>query len=470
MKRARLNRRALIGSLAGLGITAGLSSFLPKAAWSAGEAPPKRLLLVFHPMGWLEDYFFPTGTATDFTLGESVTAFEPLKHKMTFLDGLVMRGQQWWHQNMGLDNEHGKGITQLWTGSAGTVGDNLASGPSVDQVVAKAIREATTANPLAFDSVELAVNAGDGFSHSRMIYAGPGQPLNPEQNPGEAFNRLFGNFSDDPQEQAELARRLAQKKSVIDAVRKDLNQVRGRIGAAERAKIEAHLEGIRALEQRLDGAGRLVCVKPAAPSVDTSPEAQIRAQADMIAAAFRCDLTRVMSLQMGMADGGVDVDGLRNHHEMAHATGQDPETARVELKKIDSWFATQMNYVLQQLDSSVEADGTTLLDNTLVVFGQDTTSYIYDKGSTHHTARFPMFMAGGGNFAYKTGRYLKFPGTPARGIDANDGDGETQMNKWVHHHRLLVSICQAFGVNVDKFGNADVGSGPLPLLEPAKAT
>lgn len=42
-------------------------------------------------------------------------------------------------------------------------------------------------------------------------------------------------------------------------------------------------------------------------------------------------------------------------------------------KKWDAWWVSHWSYLLTQLDSVKEGDGT-LLDNTLIVFGSDTTT------------------------------------------------------------------------------------------------
>lgn len=61
-----------------------------------------------------------------------------------------------------------------------------------------------------------------------------------------------------------------------------------------------------------------------------------------------------------------------------------------------------------------------------------------------------FLMAGGSNFAFRTGRHIKV-------ANPNNATKST-------HHRLLVSVSRAFGRNVDKIGDNDPSSGPLPEL------
>ncbi len=156
---------------------------------------------------------------------------------------------------------------------------------------------------------------------------------------------------------------------------------------------------------------------------------------DLIAAAFACDLTRHASLQLGDANGGMDeaVPGV-GQHDTTHAVG-DAKAQQTDLddhKKYDRWYAARWAYLLNKLDSIKEGNGT-MLDNTLIVFGQDTTTNT-EGGRTglgaHYGLRFPMFLAGGGNFAFKTGQYLQIPMPNSAPLSVE------AMKKWVSHQRL----------------------------------
>ena len=142
-------------------------------------------------------------------------------------------------------------------------------------------------------------------------------------------------------------------------------------------------------------------------------------------------------------------------HAIADQKGQSVDLDNH--KKYDRWYAARWAYLLGKLDSIKEGNGT-MLDNTLVVFGSDTTTLqVLDLGPHNHY-RFPLWMAGGGNFAFKTGHSIKLP-SPMKG-PGSPGD----VAKWTVHQRLLTSIGQAFGMPITKFGDFDPGSGPIPQL------
>jgi hypothetical protein len=67
----------------------------------------------------------------------------------------------------------------------------------------------------------------------------------------------------------------------------------------------------------------------------------------------------------------------------------------------------QFVYLLEKMESVVEADGTTLLDNTLFTYGSG-----LGDGSTHQYNDLPIIMAGGGK-QVKSGQHINMPeGTP----------------------------------------------------------
>jgi len=429
---------------------------LPLDAAAAGTAP-SRLLVVFTPMGYLESAFWPERTAdgTDWTLGETMAALRPWKSKLIYPDGLSMYPPN-------KDNEHGRGIQGVFTGADMV---KFPTGPSIDQVVARKLASETA---LSYPSLPFSVNVGDkAWEHNTCFSAGDQQPIVALGKPVAVFDTLFKNLSETgPTMDTAGADRLRKKKqSVIDFVRADLDRVCKQLGADDQQKCQAHLEALRGAERRVAGLSPIVtsgCTKPVRPVAGNDLIINVHAQMDMISAALACGLTRVATLQLGMADGGLDMISGVNQHNTTHKTGDTKGTPAqadhiANHKRIDMWFADRWAYLLRKLEAVKEGEGT-LLDNTLIVFGSDTTTSMDPALSVgaHAHHRFPFWMAGGGNFAFKTGRHIVFP-HPA------DGKGDN-WKRWTRHHRLLVSIARAFGVEANSFGALDTGSGPLPML------
>jgi hypothetical protein len=454
-----LSRRAL---LKGLGVSAALSPFVPLLNVSGQEAKrPKRLLLIFTPDGSADSdgpagpiVWKPTGTETAFTLHPMHAPLELFKPKIVIPWGLAMSAK-------GAGEQHAYGMAGLWTGSllkdpangADFDGGNghrtgWGSGPSLDQVVAAASGpnapyQRGPTDPLQetrYRTLDLGVQCGQPHSVYRMLYKGDDQPVHPETNPRAVFDRLFSMPVGDPNA---AARTKAEQGAILSMLKGDLGRLRGRVSVEEHQKIEAHLEGLRVIEQRLTNMTTpAACTAPTAPAASTREvnanfPTEIAAMMDIVTHAFACDLTRVASIQMSRGFSNVTHTWLGHtagHHTMSHDATVD---RRPELEAIDTWYATQVAKLLTALDAVNEGNGT-LLDNTLVVWGRE-------LGTTSHAMKpMPLVLAGGAQGALRTGRFIDVSGEP--------------------HAKLLVSICRAMGIDLTTFGNINANSGPLTKL------
>jgi hypothetical protein len=273
-----------------------------------------------------------------------------------------------------------------------------------------------------------------------MCFAGADQPIVPENDPRDLFDRLFATLS---QSQVELDRVRQRRASIIDLVTGELEAAAKRYGAEDRLKVEAHLDALRAIEQRLESL--VDCGDVAAPPGNLDPGNNdafpdvVDLHSDLIVRALACDLTRVASMQWSYSGGaGVRFNWLgvsgTYHSQVIHEPGTDADVA-----KVNTWFSEQFATLLDRLAAVPEGNGT-MLDNTLVVWGRDMA-----VGAGHGLEPLPVILAGRAGGRLATGRYLQFP--------AQD------------HQRLLVSVAQAVGLDdVTSFGTLDTGSGPLPGL------
>ena len=279
----------------------------------------------------------------------------------------------------------------------------------------------------------------------RMCYAGPNQPLPPTSNPYTAFDRIFGDMSAD---QIQLARRLAQRRSVLDAVMADYGRLAPRLGASDRQKLEAHLTSIREVEVRLaagDTGRPPACQRP---DLGTPIDHRLndnfpvvgRLQMDLLAMAFACDLTRVASLQWSSSVSGTVhtwVGVNRDHHGLSHESDGNAD-AQEQLVRINRWYAEQLAYLIAKLKQIPEGQGTAF-DNTVIVWSNELA-----KGNAHSHAPLPVVLAGSAGGVFRTGRFLTYD--------------------YAYHNDLLIALLNAFGVATTTFGNPSWCRGPLPNL------
>jgi hypothetical protein len=452
--RTRVSRRKLLSglSLSAIALTSPIWRNATAFGQDASRPAAKRFIGIFSANGTIGSAFFPESAA-------SGTALTTLPAILAPLDGyqdklMVLKGV---HMNSTVEDElgvpsmnkpggpHMKGPGAMLTGGSLLAGSFTgAGGPagwadriSVDQAIANRFGGQTR-----FPSLELGVRI-EGQEPLRVIsYRGPNQPNIAIDDPLQMYDRMFADFE---LSDAERTARLAEQRSVLDFLKDDIGRLQARVSSEDRARLEAHLGGIRGIEQRLASAA-ISCEQPmkAAPldtrAIENFPLVG-QLQLDLMLLAHRCDMTRVSTFMWANADSwqyfpwiGVNEE----HHELSHA-GDDDDAAREKLIAINAWHADQLKYLLDGLAAAEEADGSSLLDSTLVLWGNE-----LGAGNSHSYTNIPWLLAGGAGGALRMGRSLQFSDRP--------------------HNDLLVSICNAMGMDdVTSFGIPGVCTGALDL-------
>lgn len=450
MMSASSSRRRLIKSSAAAAL---LAPFVPAALRRAEAAPPRRLVLVFTPSGvpqgklYNNVYWGATGTETQFTFGKTLAPLEPYKKDLLLLEGIDIKS--WRAQQPSPSNDHPPVLGHVLTannvidprdGSNNAISSTWFAGHiSIDQMIANRIGSATR-DP----SLVLGVQSGGHLA--RLSYRGAKDPVPPRSDPKNLFDYITAAIPTMPGNTAAADRLRAQRKSVLDGVLEELRDLEGRLPAEDKPKIQAHLTRLRDLEMRLASSSKVVtgCRAPTYNVSATEPAfvAQGRQQMDNLAAILACDLTRVVHLQWTVAGSGMHLPWLgvnTPHHTIAHNPGTEPT---IEIQStIGAWYAGQFRYLLDRLREIPESDGTTVLDNTAVLW--------YSEHGTPHAGHprenLPLLMAGRAGGAFRPGRWLKF--------------------KNAAHSDLFISLAHAMGLtDVTTFGNPAVATGPLPGL------
>lgn len=434
--RPEFSRRAFLGSL---GASAALLPFLPMTETHAAEGPPLRLLIMFSSCGTNREGWLPSGGVDDFTLGPILSPLDSVKDEIIVVDGLRFNSG-------GAGNNHMAGPSKFTCGTGllsggefsggGDASSGWGGGTSIDQVYAE------NSGDTAFKSLELGVRVGGANPRTRLSYSGPNQPIPPESDPNQVFERLFAEFG---QDQAVVAKLKAERRSVLDVVKAQTDALEQRIGQADRHKMQAHLEGLNEIEKRLTLESS--CEVPTengsidAGATENYPEVT-RLQMDLLTTAFACDLTRSATFMWNGSTSGQTFPWLgfsESHHDLSHE-GDSNDGAQNKLVQINNWYAEQFAYLVNRMRDIPEGDGT-MLDNTIIVWGNE-----LGKGNSHTHKNIPIVMAGGRNAGITPGRFLQYDD--------------------VAHNRLLVSVLNALGVDVNSYGETDNGTGGLSGLVP----
>jgi len=381
-----IGRRTLLrGLLGGAVVTVGLpplEAFLDltrKANATCGGVVPRRFGLFFWGNGNRPDKWLPVGEGASWELSEQLAPLAAVKHKITVVSGMAVK--------TGNVYPHTSGSVGLLSGAA-ALDDGSWGLPSVDQVVADAVGGETI-----YSSLHTSATGASGLS-----YIGPNTRNPPESSPFAFFERVFGAGFRLPGEEGVVDPSLGLRRSVLDAVMGDVARLQARVGAADRVRLEQHLDGIRELEQRLarlqeDPPDLESCSLPESPlpdypDLDGRPQvsARSRAMCDLLAMALACDQTRVFGHWFSDPVSDILYDGAsEGHHALTHNEGGD----QPEVNDITTQIMEEFAYLVAKLDSIPEGDGS-LLDNCVVLATSEVS-----EGRTHSVEDMPVVLAGG---------------------------------------------------------------------------
>jgi hypothetical protein len=438
-----ISRRA---ALRGMGVSVALpllEAMLPTRAAGAAT-PPVRLAFVYAPSGKHMPAWTPTRLGADYDLPPTLEPLRAVKEDVLVLSGLSLRKA---NGNGDGPGDHARAMATFLTGCQArkTDGADIRAGVSVDQVAAAAVGRSTR-----FASLEVGCEGGrdggtcdHGYScayQTNLSWRSPSQPLAKEVNPRLVFERLFRSpGAGDPEAEA---RRARDRRSVLDFVSGDINELNGRLGTGDRRKLDEYLTGLREVERRIQASqpvaevGQSRLARPTGVPQDFAEHARLLG--DLVALAFQADLTRVATFALGndgsnrsYREAGVP----EGHHDLSHHGG-DPEK-QAKLRRINRFHVEQLAHLLGRLKATREGEGT-LLDHCLVVYG----SGIRD-GDRHDHDDLPILLAGRGGGKVRPGRHLRYPeGTPLT--------------------NLYLALLDRVGAAVESFGDS---TGRLPSLE-----
>lgn len=460
------SRRRLLSAL---GLGAGslfLPSLLPKAR--SASAPIKRILFIVSPHqmilhGWEMRRGNPVGPSFEYRFDDvpasefspTLAPFAPYKDRLLVIEGPSIATA---HIAQRYFNGHDASHMDLLTGGGFDTEDaSNAHGPSVDQIIARAI-----ADPDRISSLELGKRQYQGG----FVNAGPNQRLPLEESPAAVFNRLFPN-PDEADEPTEASLIRQARADVLDTVQAEFEAklTHRRLSSEDRQKLEQHRALVGDLQRRIGVLDGLTCEVPDQQYEDSVSHTVEHAlqMGQLIAAAFACDLTRVATLQLKqLANAEFDAPPGDVHQDFAHQADAD-ENARAEMLKFNRVYSDLVAGIVGQIAQYTDGEGS-LLDNTLIVWMNE--HGLHPEGGAHLCAELPVVIAGNVDGYFDTGRYLSLPRDVPQPI-APEPFGPP-------HNKLLVSLMHAMGVEQnsigvesyrDSMGGTVDMTGPLPELD-----
>lgn len=391
------------------GWVAGAALGLPWLQWSAdpmrahaAERPkafdtPARFGLFFWANGVIPNRWVPAESGPSVPFSPQIAPLERHRDRLSILS----------NYRVPVPNvtTHFPGPAGLLTGRAmraRPTGEWEFDGATADQVLAGASFGLT---PIG--SLEVSVDPnGSGLSHR-----GAGDRIIAEASPFALYERLTGQtLPTGPDAAAERAQ-LLLRQSVLDLVGEDLARLRGRVGTADRIRLDQHEASVRALELRLaslaDTEAAAACVPFAAPSLtaDERVHPAMRERCglfgDLLAVALACDLTRVVSVWYSDPGSNLLYDGATGgHHQLTHEELGDQPMVDGVVQSIMGDLAT----FLDKLAALPEGDST-VLDSLGLLCTSDCA-----HGRVHNLDDYPILVAGSMGGRLRTGFHHRAAG------------------------------------------------------------
>jgi hypothetical protein len=402
--------RGAIGAAIGLPL---LDAMVP----AASAAPPAqfRFGAIYVPNGIRPEIFTPPSVGK-LELPPLLERFAPLRAHINLVTG-IRAPDPFGHHVIG----------SLWLsgGSAKqTQAADVRAGQTIDQRIADVIGRDT---PLR--SLELGIEGINSSSNScqfgwsclylnTLSWQTATAPLPNEVNPQSAFERMFGDIGS----AEERAARLKSKASILDSVLEATSRLNGKLAPQDRSTVNEYLENIREVESRIQTAGQRAAAAgdtPDAPAgIPATYEEHVRVMYDLIALAWRADITRVTTFMKGVEASSIGYPQIgvpESHHIVSHH-GNVPDTIR-KYAKINAYHLSLFGDFVEKLRATPDGNGS-LLDHSLVMYGSG-----MGNGDQHDQRRIPIVLAGAAGGRLKGGRHIAVPDpTPLANLIAGLGE------------------------------------------------
>ena len=441
-----LDRRTF---LRGMGASIGLpllDAMIPARALLASTRAVPRLAFVYFPHGAIMDEWTPASLE----LRRILEPLAPFRHRLTVVSGLENRHAYgpvhaitpgtWLTGQSPRNSGEASPKRARRRGEAQALGAEAGPrrGATVDQLAAEHLGQDTPVSSLAVATEETkTIGAGvwqDEFDESygtTISFRRAHDPVPMECRPCAVFDRLFRPT---PPHKVRVAG------SILDLVAADTARLRKRLGPADRAVLGEYLERVRDVEHRVhlrsESFGGQVSRhsesvgEPAQAEAANQFKERMALMFDLIALAFRADVTRVASVMMAAETSSMTYDHLgvpESFHLLSHHQN-DPETI-AKLVRIQAFHTRMFAAFVRTLAELPDGDGS-ILDRSLILFGSN-----MSNSHAHDHFPLPLAVIGGGCGTLRGGQHLRYP-------------DHTPMSN------LLVTMLHRAGVPVQSVGDS----------------
>jgi hypothetical protein len=448
LTRKHLHRRTL---LKGLGATIALpllDAMVPAGRVFAATGARKMRLVAMEmvhgcagstAVGLKKNLWSPAAVGRDFDLSAtSLASLEPYRDYLTIVSNTdVNNAEAFTPPEIGGDHFRSAAVFLTQAHPHQTQGSDIHAGTSLDQLYAQKFGQDTPipSMQLCIENIDQSGGCFYGYSCAytdSISWASPTEPLPMVRDPRAVFDQLFG-VGATPEARA---RRRRKDRSILDWVAESVNDLKGSLGPADRARLGEYLEDVREIERRIQKVEALntsgdAREQPTAPiGVPDSYTEHVKLMFDLQAVAFAADVTRVFAFKLSRdvsnrvyPETGVNTGfHIASHHN-------DREDRILEFEKINRYHVSLLPYFLEKLKSTPDGDSN-LLENSLLLYGSP-----MGNPNVHNHKRCPLLLFGHAGGQLKGNLHVKA------------GDGTPMAN-------AMLAALQKIGYQADNFGDS----------------
>jgi len=439
-----LSRRAILRGMGSAVALPFLEAMVPAFASGAPSLSRLACIEVVHgsagstAYGREQNLWSPAKTGSSFQLGKILEPLEPLREHLTIISGTDCDAAN--PRSAGeVGADHFRNACVFLTASPPkqTLGSDIYCGTSIDQMYAQRFGQDTPVPSIQLCTEPLDPTGPGAYKYSTVYmdtisWSSPTTPLTSNFNPRVPFEEMFGTGGT-PEDRVA---RLQLNRSILDGIKDDVSRLQKDLGARDRNRLNDYLDNVREIERRIEaveaynasGAKRDL---PEAPvGTPDSWDDRVKLMADLIAAGFAGEATRVAALKLGRDVSGrvfPDSGSDKPFHPASHH-GQTPSNVE-EFARINRYHIQLLAYFLDKLKATPDGDGT-LLDHSMVLYGS-----AMGDSHVHGHLDVPMLLAGGASGALQGNQHLREP------------EGTPQAN-------VLLTMMHKLGVEIDAVGDS----------------
>lgn len=480
----RFSRRNMLRGAGGFALAIPvLHSLQPKTAKAGLADPPKRFvaLRTGHGGCW-ESAFFPTAELTESTsyAGHSIrrgdlqytddgTTGQLSQVLRASSAGLTPALAAKMNVIQGVDSiihiGHNRGG---FLGNPNSTDDEVTASettarPTIDQILAWSDWFYDDLSTILERSLHVQGGISYGWS-SPGSQSGSIQQIATMNNPLQMFNLVFvpePEVEEDP------------RPLIVDRVLQEylsLRQGDRRLSAADRQRLDDHMERIDELQRKLEIVVDCGSAEPPELDDDVYPwgpgfygdidknRDYWQAFNEVVAVAFACDTSRVAVMSIGDQSSFSTYTGDW-HQDIAHMANLDvpPDGQELPQNVLRDSYQRIFEDVFVDLVSRLDVDdgsGSTMLDSSLVMWGQES------GAETHECTNMPIVTAGSVNGRLRTGQHLDYRNltTPLTNQWGNmPAPGGESLYPGLTTNQLLGSVLQTMGLPPEAYESGSTG-------------